>query len=249
MHFLSLLLCPPTAQDWLNEREETVCLDQIVIPDPKSHSFQIQTGFPESSLYPLSPILYSLPMTFTIISVTGAHSKVGKTTLCSILLKNLKGFGAIKCTKTPLYTSVTDDPDIILQKDKDTAIMSGAGAEKVVWVQSSGSELEYALDIAMGKMAGLKGVVVEGNSPVKYIHPHLILFIVGDDGQIKPSAREVCEKAHIIIINSSKQTDLPPSLASLIHKDAQIFRIDFIKKEGEIDKFLAYTRQYIKQLI
>ena len=44
-----------------------------------------------------------------IISVTGAHSGVGKTTLCSILFENLNGFGGIKFTKTSLYTSVIDD--------------------------------------------------------------------------------------------------------------------------------------------
>ena len=54
---------------------------------------------------------------FIIISVTGAHSSIGKTTLCSILLKNLKGFGAVKFTKTPLYTSVIEDYDTIMQKD------------------------------------------------------------------------------------------------------------------------------------
>ncbi len=171
---------------------------------------------------------------------------MGKTTLCSILLKNLKGFGAIKFTKTPLYTSITDDPDVILQKDKDTAIMSQSGAEKVVWVQSSGSELEDDLSIAMSKMDGLKGVVVEGNSPANYLNPHLIIFIIGQDGQVKPSAREVSEKADIIIINSPEGIQNPSIIASLSQKSAQTFRIDLIKKQGEIDKFIAYIKKYIK---
>jgi molybdopterin-guanine dinucleotide biosynthesis protein len=185
-------------------------------------------------------------MPFTIISVTGAHSKVGKTTLCSILLNNLRGYGAIKFTKTPLYTSVTDDPDIILQEGKDTAIMSRAGADKVVWIQSGGSELEDALHIAMNRMEGLKGVVVEGNSPVNFLNPDLIIFIVGDDGHIKPSARDVGEKADIIVINSPNKREDPSFPDFLPQNNAQIFRIDLIKKEGEIDKFLAYTEQYTK---
>jgi len=185
-------------------------------------------------------------MSFKIISVTGAHSSVGKTTLCSILLENLKGFGAIKFTKTPLYTSVIDDPDVIMQKDKDTAIMSRSGAEKVVWVKSSGSDLENDLSLAMGMMDGLKGVVVEGNSPADYLNPDLIIFIVGEDGQIKPSAREVSEKADVIVINSINNIKDPSSMTSLSQKNALTFRIDLIKKQGEIDKFIAYIKKYIR---
>lgn len=185
-------------------------------------------------------------MSFKIISVTGAHSSVGKTTLCSILLENLKGFGAIKFTKTHLYTSVIDDPDVIMQKDKDTAIMSRSGAEKVVWVKSSGSNLEDDLSLAMSRMDGLKGVVVEGNSPANCLNPHLIIFIIGEDGQIKPSAREVSEKADIIVINSAKKIKAPSSITTLSQKDALTFRIDLIKKQGEIDKFIAYIKKYIR---
>jgi len=186
-------------------------------------------------------------MSLKIISVTGAHSKVGKTTLCSILLENLNGFGAIKFTKTPLYTSVIDDPDVIMQKDKDTAIMSRSGAEKVVWVRSSGSDLENDLHLAMSRMDGLKGVVVEGNSPAHYLTPHLIIFIIGEDGQIKHSAREVSEKADIIIINNGPGKMNGPSLiSSSSPKNARTFRIDLIKKQGEIDKFIAYAKKYIK---
>jgi hypothetical protein len=184
-------------------------------------------------------------MSFKIISVTGAHSSVGKTTLCSILLENLKGFGAVKFTKTPLYTSVIDDPDIIMQKDKDTAIMSRSGAEKVVWVKSSGSDLEHDLGLAMGMMDGLKGVVFEGNSPAKYLNPDLIIFIIGEDGQIKPSARELSEKADVIVINSPRQIKNSSSMTSLSQKNALTFRIDLIKKQGEIDKFIAYIKKYI----
>ena len=197
-------------------------------------------------LHLISCILYPVLMSFKIISVTGAHSSVGKTTLCSILLKNLKGFGAIKYTKTPLYTSVSDDPAVILQNDKDTAIMSQSGAEKVVWVKSSGSELENDLNIAMSKMDGLKGVVVEGNSPANCLNPHLIIFIIGEDGQIKPSASEVSEKANIIIINSAGNIKNPSLAAFLSGKNAQTFRIDLIKKQGEIDKFITYIKKYVQ---
>ena len=186
-------------------------------------------------------------MPLKIISVTGAHSKVGKTSLCALLLKNLNGFGAIKFTKSPLYTSVIDDPEVISQKDTDTAIMSGAGAERVVWVRSSGSELEAALHVAISKMEGLKGVVIEGNSPVHFLDSDLIIFIIGQDREIKTSAAEVSSKADIVIINTDKNMhnlEVPDPVQSRV---VQTFRMSLFDNHGEIDKFLAYIKQYINE--
>ncbi|MBI5056470.1 MAG: hypothetical protein HZB61_07640 [Nitrospirae bacterium] len=185
-------------------------------------------------------------MPFKIISVTGAHSAVGKTTLCSILLENLKGFGAIKFTRTELYTSVVDDETILKEKGKDTAIFFGSGAEKVVWIQSpGGQELEDALNVSLTKMTGLKGVVVEGNSPADLLKPHLTIFIIGGDGVIKPSALKVGKKADIVIINSETDVANPASLVTFSKEHAKIFRIDLLNKSGEIDKWLAYIQKYI----
>jgi len=191
-------------------------------------------------------ILYPLIMSkegFRIISVTGAQSKVGKTTLCTVLLDNLDNFGAIKFTKTSLYTSVIDDPETIAQKDTDTARMSGAGAEKVVWVQGSGNDLEDALNISLGKMNGLAGVVVEGNSPVDFLKPHLVIFIIGQDGQIKPQAVGIIKRADIIVINSGDQTVQPPFPASMLKENAEVFVMDLAKRTGDINGFIASVRK------
>ena len=183
-----------------------------------------------------------------IISVTGAHSKVGKTTLCSILLKNLKGFGAIKFTRTSLYEKIVEDPEIITQKNTDTGIMSEAGTEKVVWIQSPSEKLEDPLNIALGKMTGLKGVIVEGNSPVDYMEPDMIIFIIGDDGQIKPSAVELSKKADIIIMSSPKDVETPPLPAFVTLEKIKVFRIDLIEKKGEIDKLIAHLHNIFIEL-
>jgi len=178
---------------------------------------------------------------FKIISVTGAHSSVGKTTLCALLLNSLDNFGAIKFTKTDMFTSISEDPETILQKDKDTAIMSEAGAKKVVWIQSPYDGLGDALNIASLKMEGLNGMVVEGNSPVDFINPHLIIFIIGPDGQIKESAKKVSKKADIIVINSGEKPDDLNSVVSEItsnnEAEKEIFWIDLHNHKGEIVKF------------
>jgi molybdopterin-guanine dinucleotide biosynthesis protein len=197
--------------------------------------------------------MYSLSMPsqeqFRIISVTGAHSSVGKTTLCSILLKNLDNFGAIKFTKTDIFMSVSDDPETILVKGKDTAIMSEAGAEKVVWIQGPYDSLEEGINIAVSKMQGLKGVVIEGNSPVDFIRPHLIVFIMGPNGQMKESAKKVNKIADIIVINSVEKPDDLNSVGSEIESahetGKEIFWIDLLNHRGEIDKFRSCVEKML----
>ncbi len=182
-----------------------------------------------------------------IVSVTGAHSKVGKTTLASLILKNLEGFGAIKFTKTPLYTTVTDESSIIMQHNKDTAILAESGAEKVVWIQSPASGLQNALDIAVGKMSGLKGVVVEGNSPVDYLKPHLVVFIVGADGKVKSTAGTVSQLADVVVVNSENRIDDRSFLDDICHNNPSVFWIDLINGKGEIEGFVDYMKKHIKE--
>lgn len=179
---------------------------------------------------------------FKIISVTGAHSQVGKTTLASILLKNFNNFGAIKFTKTSLVTSVTDDPGIIREKNKDTAILSEAGAEKVYWIQSPARGLKEALDKILSEMTGLNGVIVEGNSPSDFINPHLRIFIIGENGEVKPSAGNLSKKADIIVVNSKKSG--PPSIKSDSNK-AKLFVIDLLSGTGDMEDFIACVKKIL----
>ncbi|MBI5675999.1 MAG: hypothetical protein HZC48_09285 [Nitrospirae bacterium] len=181
----------------------------------------------------------------SIISVTGSHSNVGKTTLCSILLNELKGFGAVKFTKTEMYTSIIDDLEILNQKGKDTAVMFEAGAEKVVWIKGTRDGLKDALDIAFSKLYGLKGVVVEGNSPVDFLNPSLLIFIINPDGEIKPSAAEVCKRAEIVIINSDKESKEPDFSTAIFPEHAVFFRINLKNKEGEVGEFLSHVKRKI----
>jgi molybdopterin-guanine dinucleotide biosynthesis protein len=182
-----------------------------------------------------------------IISVTGAHSGVGKTTVCTILLKEIRGFGAIKFTKTPLYTSMTDDPAILREKGKDTSRFIASGAQKVIWIQSSYNDLARVLDLAMDRMKGLGGVVVEGNSPVDFLNPHLILFIIDEDGEIKPSAGNVSTKADIVIVNSEKKHDDPAFLSGIVQPGIKVFWIDLLKNSGETNEFISYVRERINK--
>ncbi len=72
-----------------------------------------------------------------LVSVCGAHSGVGKTTLASILLKRLEGFSAIKVTRTKLFSSIITDKELIRKSGKDSAVLKESGTETVVWVKTS----------------------------------------------------------------------------------------------------------------
>jgi molybdopterin-guanine dinucleotide biosynthesis protein len=179
-----------------------------------------------------------------IISVTGAHSGVGKTTLCAFLLNEFEGFGAIKFTKTTLFSSLVDDEAELKHEGKDTAIMYGAGAEKVLWIKSPTDGLEHVLEIALERMRSLKGVVVEGNSPVDFLNPHLLIFIVGEDGEIKPSALNVAGRADVLVYNSDKGAG-HLNLPFATKKAVKVFSINLTEKSGESDDFIAYLKERI----
>jgi molybdopterin-guanine dinucleotide biosynthesis protein len=182
-----------------------------------------------------------------IISVTGAQSGVGKTTLCSILLRKLNGFRAIKFTKTPLYATLVDDYSKLNQKGKDTALFLESGAQKVMWIQSPYHELGNLLNLALSRMADVGGIIIEGNSPVDFLNPHLIIFIVSPKGEIKPSAVKVSKKADIVIINSEdKSIDLSHIMSSG-KKDTKIFWIDLSHKKGELNEFLCHVKKRINK--
>ena len=145
-----------------------------------------------------------------IIGIGGSHSGAGKTSVASLILKTVKGWGAIKYTKTSLYCSIVDDLAVISQEGKDTKKLLDAGAEKVLWVQSTYSELEAVLPIAVGMMSHLHGIVVEGNSAVEIIKPDITIFVAGAEGTVKNSAEKILRMADIVIFQSKHPPETPP---------------------------------------
>ncbi len=87
-------------------------------------------------------------------------------------------WGAVKFTKTGIYTSVVTSQDILLEEGKDTSRVLKAGASRAVWISSpGGSDLEEALHMAMGRMEGCRVVLVEGNSAVELLKPDIVIFM------------------------------------------------------------------------
>jgi molybdopterin-guanine dinucleotide biosynthesis protein len=167
-----------------------------------------------------------------VVGIGGAHSGAGKTTVGCGIIRSLAAEGisaaAIKCEPDELYTSITDDPDVINQQGKDTALMREAGASEVLWVRAPRGEMQEALDIAMDRLPARGCVIVEGNSAIEVLagrnrgdnpegaparpedaggaiellKPLIVLFITGVHGAApleKESARRVLAMSHILI--------------------------------------------------
>ncbi len=144
-----------------------------------------------------------------IISVTGAHSGSGKTLVAEILLQGLRGrWAAVKYTKTAFYTSVREvvSPSA---DDKDTTRLLRAGGSPVIWIQAPTEALDESLDIATGLASGCDGIVIEGNSPIEFLTPDIVIFVFGKDPlRLKPSGRKALQRADLLV---SKDT-IPEAL-------------------------------------
>jgi|Deesub1362B_J571_1020462.scaffolds.fasta_scaffold00139_54 molybdopterin-guanine dinucleotide biosynthesis protein len=135
-----------------------------------------------------------------IISICGAHSGCGKTTVAEAILQGLEGrWGALKYTRTAFYTTVSDETYNASQS-KDTFRLRRAGAERVIRIQAPPEELQESLNMAMALMADCDGVVTEGNSLIEFLNPDIVIFVFGRDRlRIKPSAKDILQKADIVV--------------------------------------------------
>jgi len=134
-----------------------------------------------------------------IIGIAGAYSGAGKTTVACEILKRFKGWGAIKYSKTSLYSSVTGDPEVILEEGKDTRKMRDAGAEQVLWVQAPSDELEKVILHAVEMLSHLEGIIIEGNSAVTAVKSDIVLFVSGSPDLSKNDAVWFLDTADIVL--------------------------------------------------
>ncbi|KAF0144008.1 MAG: hypothetical protein FD156_2165 [Nitrospirae bacterium] len=119
-------------------------------------------------------------------------------------------WGAIKYTKTAIYSSITDTPDILAQGNKDTARLLKAGAENVLWVQSPAEGLQEVMPLAVTRLLHLSGIIIEGNSAIEFLKPDVVIFILGrDTGTLKKSAVKILDMADIILFEEEPSVKLP----------------------------------------
>jgi len=152
-----------------------------------------------------------------IIGIGGAYSGVGKTTFASLILSRLKGWGAIKYTKTSIYCSVTDDITILSEEGKDTKRLLDSGAGKVLWIRSPYENLEEILPMAIEHLSYIKGIVIEGNCALEVLKPDIVIFLSGtEEDKIKKSSEKILAMADVVIYDKEPPRGLPERAKSFV---------------------------------
>ncbi len=145
-----------------------------------------------------------------IITVSGTHSGVGKTSFIEGLLKQLKGWSCLKvtvmhkgancpirrncgaCDKLDSKFCIVTDEKILSEKGKDTHRYKKAGAKQVFWLKAQTKDgLKQGLKKAMTMFTKSNGLIVEGTSVLKYLDPDLAVLIVRKGLPWKDSAKEI----------------------------------------------------------
>lgn len=168
-----------------------------------------------------------------IIGIGGGHSGAGKTLVACRILERLKGWGAIKYTNTPLYSSITDDIKVLSEEGKDTKRFLDSGAEKVLWVQAASSESEKTLQMAADMLSHLQGIVVEGNSAIEVLKPDIVIFVSGDPAKFKKSADRILQIADILLFDSRLPASVPEQTVVFSRNDIDLC-VNFV--QGIIEK-------------
>ena len=145
-----------------------------------------------------------------IVTVSGTCSEVGKTTLVCELLARLPGWAAIKVTRGH-YRSCGRDPDTCCVSGllgdeprvfsgradtdvptKDTGRYWAAGAADVRWVVVARGQEAEGIARALAELGEHPGVIVEGNTVVESLDPHLALMVaLPGQKEVKVSARRI----------------------------------------------------------
>jgi molybdopterin-guanine dinucleotide biosynthesis protein len=154
-----------------------------------------------------------------IVAIGGFSSEVGKTTLVCDFLRAFPGWEAIKmtrghyrsCGKDPSACCVShllsDEPVIrsgrarTYAQGKDTGRYWDAGAANVHWVIVTDGQVEQGIKGALERVRA-PGVVVEGNSFLKFIEADFTVMVASAaGGKIKVSARRALPKSSALYLS------------------------------------------------
>lgn len=135
-----------------------------------------------------------------VVLIGGSYSGCGKTTFGTRLLRALgNNWAVIKYTKTGFYSTIVTNKDILSVEGKDTKKYLEAGACEVLWVQCPVETLSELLSMSLERLSNYKGIIIEGNSPIEFLKPDVVVFLNGLERPPKESAIKVKEQADIII--------------------------------------------------
>jgi hypothetical protein len=160
------------------------------------------------------------------IVVIGGHSRnVGKTSVVAGLIAGLPdcNWSAMKITQYGHGVCsldggschcATDDHTwgISQEKDRsgesDTSRFLLAGAARVWWVRTEQGRLAEAMPAIRRRLAESQNVILESNSILKFIHPHVYITVLDPATEdFKSSAQEFLDRADAVILHQHGDRD------------------------------------------
>lgn len=174
-----------------------------------------------------------------VISISGATSRSGKTSLAVTLSSSLPA-GTFKCVK---FTTTEDehvgcprgsactvcdidvdfrlitDPVILLERDTDTARLSASGAAEVFWVIAKFSAMQRAWKAVKERVSPHDILIVEGSTILQAVRPDLSFYVVNPahpPKRWKKSALDLIPSSDFICVNfPSRKKQYNPADESL----------------------------------
>ena len=170
----------------------------------------------------------------TLISISGACSRAGKTAAAVSLLRALAAgrAAAVKFTTTedvfercPRGTNcivcdidvpfrIVDDPAVLDEAGTDTARLRAAGAARVVWAIARESAVVPAWAAVQPRLGGADVVVMEGSTITAVARPHRQVFVAHpwlSPERWKPTSAACVAQADVVVVNRPQSETRPPS--------------------------------------
>jgi hypothetical protein len=154
------------------------------------------------------------------IVVVGGHSRsVGKTSVVAGLISALSDFRwtavkitqyghgicsangeACDCATVDHSWAISEERD--RSGESDTSRFLVAGAERALWVRTEQGRLAEAMPSVRARIAGVRNVILESNSVLKFLRPDVYLTVL-DPGtaDFKNSAKEYLDRANAVILH------------------------------------------------
>ncbi len=184
-----------------------------------------------------------------VITVSGSHKGVGKTSLSQLLLAHLPRYTAIKITMTGKDTGVYEDSAHLMVPGTDTFRMKQSGAEKVFWIRATDDQIVALMKQVLGRAGDISGLLIEGNTVLRHLKPTLSCFVTTATlDSMKPSRIHALQSADICVLNqrdgSITRDALQPKLAT-INPSIALFSFNLLEGAAantpEYDGFLKFV--------
>jgi hypothetical protein len=101
--------------------------------------------------------------------------------------------------------------------DKDTGRYWDAGAANVHWVIVTEKQVELGIELAL-KRVKAPGVLIEGNSFLRFIDVDFAVLVTGAEAKIKSSARWAFEKTSVVYLFDKNDEITPRKTVELLNR-------------------------------